>query len=50
MQVSGNSKDQNWNVARDSTTIELVRMELLLKLDGREPSVLARVVNVAGPS
>jgi hypothetical protein len=46
MNVRRNLEYQDWDIRRDATTIKLVRMELLLELNRREPSVLAGVVNV----
>jgi len=47
MDIRSNPKHHKRYVGRDSTTIELVRVELLLVLYRREPSVLPSVVNVS---
>lgn len=47
MNIRRDPKHQKRYVGRDSTTIELVRMELLLVLYRREPSVLTRVIHVS---
>jgi len=47
MDIRSDPEHHERYVGRDSTTIELVRVELLLVLYRREPSVLARVVNVS---
>lgn len=47
MHVRSYPKNQKRYVGRNSTTIKLVRMELLLVLNGREPSIFASVVDVS---
>lgn len=47
MNVHSKSENHNWNVTGDTTTIELVRMELLLELNSGEPCVFASVVDVS---
>jgi hypothetical protein len=47
MDIRSDPKHQKRHIGRDSTTIKLVRVELLLVLYRREPSVLPSVVNVS---
>jgi len=44
--VHSNPENQQRNVTGDTTTIELVRVELLLELNSREPCVFTSIVNV----
>lgn len=47
MNVHSNPENQQRNVTGDTTTIKLVRMELLLELNRGEPGVFTSIVNVA---
>jgi len=47
VQCSAQLKDKNWYIRRNAATVELIRVEFLLKLNSGQPCVLTGVVNVS---